>query len=361
MKTNRLIAAALVAASGLACGVAQAQNNVVNISGATLFQNFFISPSSTNDYLDVDGDGIAGINLNGPDQLAVSSIPSNSYWNINYRAVGSGNGVTESFRWGQTFQTTLGVPGALATSGNALSAAFFNRIQYSTNGVLSGLANTGNPGSAPMTTATVSPFGGLYLAPNNNSGGGVRIDLGITDVPASFAVRFGSAAAASFDRTPGSNGYGQNAAFSKNRDGSATTQASLLTPISNSNAAVAPIYSLNLFTTPSAANANTVFDTPVAISPIAVITNLGTGISQLKKSELRHLNITGRLPSGENLMMVTRDAGSGTRNGFCNSIGHDPSWGSGDNIGAQNTAAANFVTGPNFLPTFKGGTGQLES
>jgi hypothetical protein len=361
MKTNRLIAAALVAASGLACGVAQAQNNVVNISGATLFQNFFISPSSTNDYLDVDGDGIAGINLNGPDQLAAGSIPSNSYWNINYRAVGSGNGVTESFRWGQTFQTTLGVPGALATSGSGLSAAFFNRIQYSTNGVISGLGNTGNPGSAPMTTATVSPFGGLYAAPNNNSGGGVRIDLGITDVPASFAVRFGSAAAASFDRTPGSNGYGQNAAFSKNRDGSATTQASRLTPISNADPLVAPIYSLNLFTTPSAANANTVFDTPVAISPIAVITNLGTGISQLKKTELRHLNITGRLPSGENLMMVTRDAGSGTRNGFCNSIGHDPSWGSGDNIGAQNTAAVNFVTGPNFLPTFKGGTGQLES
>ncbi len=361
MKTNRLIAAALVAASGLACGVAQAQNNVVNISGATLFQNFFISPSSTNDFLDVDGDSVAGIFNNGPDQLCAGSIPSNSFFNINYRVVGSGNGVTESFRWGQTFQTALGVPGALAPSGNALSAAYFNRNQYSVNGLLNGLANAGNPASTPMTTTLVAPFSGIYAAPNNPAGGGIRIDLGITDVPAAFAVRFGPAAQAEFNRTPGSNGYGQNPGLGKNRDGSASTQNSLLTPISNSNPAVAPVYNLNLFTTPAAADANTVFDTPVAISPIAAITNLGTGMSQIKVSELRHMNVTGRLPSGENLIMVTRDAGSGTRNGFCNSIGHDPSWGSGDNIGVQNTAAANFVTGPNYLPTFKGGTGQLES
>ena len=357
MKKNRLIAAALVAASGLACGVAQAQNNVVHITGATLFQNFFISPSSTNDFLDVDLDGIAGINSNGPDQLCAGSIPSNSYFNINYRVTGSGNGVTESFRWGQTFQTALGVPGALAPSGAALSAAYFNRNQYSINGVLNSLANAGNPGSAPMTTATTSPFGGLFAAP----GGGVRIDLAITDVPGAFAVRFGPAAQAAFNRIPGSNGYGQNPGFGRNRDGSASTQASLLTPISNSNPAVAPVYSLNLFTTPAAADANTVFDTNVAISPIAAITNLGTGMSQIKVSELRHLNVTGRLPSGENLIMVTRDAGSGTRNGFCNSIGHDPSWGAGENIGVQNSASNQFITGPNYLPSFKGGTNQLES
>ncbi|MBL0869289.1 MAG: hypothetical protein IBJ18_01795 [Phycisphaerales bacterium] len=358
---NRLLASTLVALSGLACGVAQAQDNVVNITGATLFQNFFISPASTNDFLDVDGDGISGLAGNGPDQLCTGSIPSGSFFNVNYRAVGSGNGVTETFRWSQTFQTTLTAPGALAASGNALSAAYFNRSQYSVNGVLNNLANAANPGSSPMTTQTVAPFGGLYSAPGIASGGGVRIDLGITDVPASFAVRFGNASAANFNKTPGSNGYGQNPAFGRNRDGSASTQTSLLTPISNTNAAVAPLYNLNLFAPPALPDANTVFDTPVAISPIAVITNLGTGMRQIKKSELRHLNVTGRLPSGENLMFVTRDAGSGTRNGFCNSIGHDPSWGAGENIGVQNTAQINFITGPDFLPSFKGGTGQLES
>ena len=38
-----------------------AQEHQVNISGATLFADFFHAPASTNDYIDVDGDGLAEI------------------------------------------------------------------------------------------------------------------------------------------------------------------------------------------------------------------------------------------------------------------------------------------------------------
>ncbi len=41
------------------------------------------------------------------------------------------------------------------------------------------------------------------------------------------------------------------------------------------------------------------------------------------------------MPTGENLNVATRDPGSGTRNGSMNSLGMDPSWAHGDNVGAK--------------------------
>src|SRR5581483_9613877 len=62
-----------------------------------------------------------------------------------------------------------------------------------------------------------------------------------------------------------------------------------------------------------------------------------------------------------NLVVCTRDVGSGTRNGFMNAIGVDPSFGIGDNIGAQSTLSTQNLLGPHFYPTNKGATSGMLS
>ncbi|MEZ6163778.1 MAG: hypothetical protein R3B67_05005 [Phycisphaerales bacterium] len=74
----------------------------------------------------------------------------------------------------------------------------------------------------------------------------------------------------------------------------------------------------------------TIFDTPVTMTPVAALINFGVGLRQIEMSDLRHLNAAGRRINGENLMVVTRDSGSGTRNAFMNGICLDPSWGVGE-------------------------------
>src|SRR5690606_9159528 len=82
---------------------------------------------------------------------------------------------------------------------------------------------------------------------------------------------------------------------------------------------------------------------------------------QLEMSDVRHVFATGRLMSGENLVAVTRDSGSGTRNAFNNSIGLDPSWGVGDNMGPFSAFADWDRLGPDFVPSSKGGSGRVEA
>jgi len=77
----------------------------VNISGATLFENFFKDEASTHDWIDVDGDGYWGFRLSNPfltDQLALdpwNTSDPNSFWVVQYRGVGSGNGLAELVDW----------------------------------------------------------------------------------------------------------------------------------------------------------------------------------------------------------------------------------------------------------------------
>jgi hypothetical protein len=83
----------------------------VSGAGATLFVDFFLSPSSTVDVVDVDGDSIAGFCDPGAnptgcppgsfqfvDQLAAGyqdGSPLNTHWMFQYRSVGSVNGFNE--------------------------------------------------------------------------------------------------------------------------------------------------------------------------------------------------------------------------------------------------------------------------
>jgi len=357
---------AIVTVCGLAA-VAQAQiGRVVNISGATLLENYVKSVASTNDFIDVDGNGVAGIyGSPNPQQLAPGGPTgaAGQVWIVQYRVVGSVNGFIELTRFGSpTFITTdsfdtNGILGAAATSFDpnpgVATFAYNNRTLYITNGVQTGFYNPGNPGGAPnRATSALNPLG-TYNSPPNPASGGIHMDIAPLDVASSWAVQ--KAGTPAWFASPFTPGYGTNPKVSVNTSGTLSGAG-----LSN---ALPGLNGRNLFNpaNPGSADFNTIFDTELAFAPIAPVINFGTGLRQVTVSQLQHYFGTGRGINGENLMVVTRDVGSGTRNAWQNCIGQDPSFGVGDNIGGLSTTSAQNNLGVQFQPTNKGSNGSVES
>ncbi len=343
----------VLAACGLVGGVAtvaNAQPRVINISGATLLENFCKVPSSTNDFIDVDGDGVAGSLGSGSiDQLApfqIDPFGPTEYFAVQYRAPGSVNGLNELTLYGSTFVTS-GPTGEIKTS--LASNAYFNGNRYIAAGAATGIANNGNPGSAPVTSDT-STLTALRTIDGSFSGGGIRIDISPVDVSSAWATQRSGAATDPF-AGPAVTGYGQYARTSVKNDGSAGGMTNSLPGLNGRN--------LNV----SSPDANTLFDTPLSLAPIALMVNYGVGRQQIDMDDIQWLYTTGRVRSGENLMAVTRDAGSGTRNAFNNTTGTDPSWGTGENVGGLLGAPSNSENedrvGPRFVPGNKNGGSNL--
>ncbi|HRJ50888.1 MAG TPA: hypothetical protein PKU91_10155, partial [Phycisphaerales bacterium] len=357
---KRLMALAAMGLVGGLTSVSQAQV-VINQSGATLLENFLVAPAATNDYFDVDGDGDAKIFLSpGADQLAAFTFPnfgaqfaddswnggsnlqSSRWWVIQYRVVGSVNGFQEMVDFSSTFVTT---PDNVEIFSSKASKAFHNRNQYVSGQAPQGIANTNNPGAAPAVSNTTT----LLAELNASSTAGIRIDMAPTDVPGPWSVFY--AGAPSAERYPTEAGYGNNSRQSVanplnvNVTGGQTNKLANLGP-----------RNFNVLSP----DADTIFDTPIAFAPIAVVTNLGTGLTQIDASDLKHLNLTGRLKSGENLMFTTRDSGSGTRNAFCNSVCVDPSFGYGENIGPLSSGNQNLL-GDSYNPSNKNGQADVET
>ncbi|MDP1662711.1 MAG: hypothetical protein Q8L55_12425, partial [Phycisphaerales bacterium] len=357
---------ALASAAGMAmavCGVAFAQPGIVNISGATLLESFVTAPASTNDFIDVDGDGTAGIFANGIDQLApvISGAGTPVYaagtrWLVHYRNIGSISGLNELVRTGRTWVTTdwADLNGIPATN-NTTTKAFYNRTQFINNNatVAGTFFDTANPGALAWRTAIVGDNVPRIASFGHTAGQGLHTDIAVADVPAlwGFITPNGTAR---FDRKPGQPGYGDNPRTATNPNG--TTPGS-----GNISARLVVASSINLYDgVPANANANTLFDNPLAFAPVATLTNIGTGKQQIEQSDVRHILTTGRLMSGENLTIVTRDAGSGTRNGHNNSFGVDPSWGNGENVGAENSNTPSELVGNAYLPSNKTGSSNVE-
>ena len=344
----------MLAACGAAAGltqVASAQPFVVNVSGATLMENTIKAPASTNDYIDVDGDGTAGsLGSFSIDQLApfgINPFVGGQWWCVQYRVVGSVNGLQELIDYGTSFAT--GAEG-VELSAITASLAYYNRSTYISAGVSSApFYNPANPGGAPVrgnTTTFAATLG-------TGAGTGIQIDVAPVDVPSRWALRSAAAGTEYYGLKPGEPGYGRNSKTTVNKDGSPNGFDHLLADIGGLN-----LYDPN---NPGAADSNTLFDTPFAYAPIAVEASHGTGLQQIKMSDLRHLSVTGRDTDGENLIMVTRDSGSGTRNGFQNSIGVEPSWGMGENIGGLSTLSNQNLVGASYLPGNKGGSSALDA
>jgi hypothetical protein len=353
--------------AGAAASLASAQGTVINISGATLLENFVKAPASTNDYLDVDGDGIAGIFLNGPDQLApydpIPPFPASQRWVVQYRVVGSVNGFQELLDYGATFVTSNGDPTSEISIVEA-TLAYNNSTLYINAGAGTGDYNPANPGGAPNRSDTTT-LAATWAGFGTPAVGGIRIDISPLDVPTTWAITY-PGGSPFFALKPADLGYGLNPILSRSKSGSTAFNSSAFTDASSSGG-----YSSFLAELPSgyglaAAGADptsdvTVFDTQLLYAPIACTVNYGLGMTQIKQTELQHLFVTGRALNGENLMVVTRDVGSGTRNAWQNCIGLDPSWGNGENIGWISTLAINNNIGAAFSPTNKGGNSGVEA
>ncbi|MBX3387039.1 MAG: hypothetical protein KF768_10750 [Phycisphaeraceae bacterium] len=414
----RTLTVAAGAVTGLTA-IAAAQPTVIHMSGATLLENYVKARAATVDYIDVDGDKFArGIpNSAGADQLAPffipadcgdaaeATYPASMHWAFFYSSVGSTRGLQELIDNGKGWNTGNATSSVMGLTRR--SKGFFNRYQYINGGVgFDDFTNPDDPDGLPNTQNFVnegnaggfiyrsqrddimtnpSPFKAIYTDPNIpgtspgvggctvTRSGGVGVDIAILDVPVFYAVRQVSAVnGTAFFRLPGQPGYGDNPIQPRNPDGTPATGAAdtlsaklaSLTP--SSGAPNTQTANLN-FMSP---DANTIFDTPLFFAPIAPITNFGVGMegiggkSGILMTDLRALFVTGRLTTGENLVAVTRDSGSGTRNGFNNSTGTDPSWGVGENVGARNNAVGNAGRdrlGPNYVPSNKGGNPRVEA
>ncbi len=275
----------------------------VNVSGATLFKAFFEAPASTNDFIDVDGNGYYGYHSTPPfveqlaDDFAVPYATWTPYWGVMYRGVGSGTGLAELVNYYNK------QPGMEMTV--PADQCDINRTRWcSASGGVVAPGNLANPGGCPFVPAT--------------------IDIAVMDVPTTWFITQSGTGSPIWGAKPLTSGYGNNAV--KSYDGNQSNKLKSLT------GTVAPINTLNLN---SPADVHTVVDTPVAWVPIAFIANRGTGLQNVDMSELQYLYITGRTKNGANLVGAMRDSGSGTRNAAMNSIGVDPSYGAGDNTGAK--------------------------
>ncbi len=339
----------LAAACGTVTGVASAQPFGVNGSGATLLEALFSAPANTLDFIDADGDG------NVQEQLApfdaTAPFISSQHWQFTYRVTGSGNGFAEMRDWSTVFATGADGDAANLTlnSGDA-DAAYFNTQLFVNAAMTQGAADGANPGATPFRTLT---DGSYEITTSDGAGTGVQIDFSALDVPVSWFV-INDSGAPLYNKVPGAPGYGDNPRKAVDWDGSELSQGNKLKTLVSPNG-------VTFNTNVNAPDAFTIFDTPVTLTPVAAPVNFGVGLQEIKMSDLRHLNATGRRMSGENLMVVTRDSGSGTRNAFMNGICLDPSWGVGENIGPKTSSSDNDKLGADFQPSNKGGSSRMEA
>jgi hypothetical protein len=312
------------------CDQGTSVGNQITISGATLFRDFFKTAAHLNDFVDVDGDGCFGYTdspgagcIDQIDRLGRGSglsgtysngphVSQNNLWIVQNRSVGSVNGLNEFI----TYQICCDLPEAGVTDESTINAETY--------------ANASGPINFPFRCTLDIDSDGI----NNNSGTPVcpcRIDIAVLDVPSLWAVQ-GSAGSPSPTRRPGQPGYGVYPG----------TSVPLGAGCSDGTAFPSNLAQLTRPCNPRQFNFNTLspdqdtlFDTPIVFAPIGAISNRGVGRAQVRVSELQFLEVTGRMSSGENLAAATRDAGSGTRNGWANSLGIDPAWANGDNRGDE--------------------------
>ena len=298
----------------------------VNISGATLFADFFLAPGSTNDYSDWDEDGNSKLTNGSVDQLAdwpMLGCGVNTFWLQQYRGVGSGNGLAELVDW-----ELMGVlPDVNPTDDGYINHKIWFATPYCQT------IDSSCPQCDMSDNVPCTPY-----CPTS-------IDIGVMDVPTKWFVT--ADGTPHWTNNPADPGYGLCPTYSP--QGQKNTLKSL---------ARDGFGTLN--TNTSSPDALTVFDTSIAWVPISIIGNPGTGIECVAVTDLHHLYLTGRMPNGENIVACTRDSGSGTRNGGMNSIGIDPSWAIGDNLAKKTGDKEDTWLGPQQQSTNCGGSSVME-
>ena len=444
-----------VQGSPFAAGTGQVTVNGGQVSGAgaTLFVDFFRAPSSTNDWIDVDGDGQAGNLATFPfvDNLGSLWPPNgtiNTHWMFQYRSVGSVNGFNEFVESQTCNAIPLSVPA---------EAGIFNQFEYATLGVTNWAGPFANTSGTPVQPCEIE-FSFLDVPSAwavQVSANGVCLPGAVTScsTDADCALNEKCSGIAKWNAEPGAPGYGLNPIVSSTGSssqlqslgrecgscaGSAdpcteqkhcapgncvtngrcniaqtlcgvdsdcpagqncageTSTATVcrndlncaagtcsITPNACRTDAECPVgeacsnpaprtcenlevctLSGNIETlnvTTGQPDTDTLFDFVGAWVPVAYIANRGTGLQNVKYSEMQYLFATGRMPSGENYTAATRSVGSGTRNAIMNSTGIDTSWGRGDNVGNESSTANDFNLGNTYRGSNAQGSGQIEA
>ncbi len=177
---------------------------------------------------------------------------------------------------------------------------------------------------------------------------GVGVDIAALSCP---SVTFATVAGApAFDRLPLQAGYGLSPREALTPEGLPAGTLNTLLDLSP----------LNFDALTGNPDGNSLYDTPVCVLPIGVLTNQGTCRSEITYTSLRYLFTTGRTERGENLVAVSRSSCSPTRNGFATSLCIDPSWAIGEPVGPRSNENATTLLGPRFIPSYKGSTRLLE-
>lgn len=298
MGTKKTLILILILATS---SLASADNGKITVAGATQFDWFFsyksTFPAATHDYIDVDGNGNS-ILLNGQlQQLAATytgpetqqQLLTQGPWILNYRGTGSGNGLEELIAYYD-------------------SSPDCNEL-------------TDINGTVNRWTYSISCD---YPFPPLN-----RIDIATMDVPTTQFVSICSQENASPFHKPFENGYGKSPIKPWNAD--STNQ-------------LADLGVLNINT--ANPDDKTIFDFPIGWYPFCFLASRATGLENVTVEELQCLYLTGRSPCGINYNTATRDSGSGTRNACMSSIGVDPSWGRGDNLGRKGKDPNMEILGP---------------
>ncbi len=372
----------------------------VNGAGATLFADAATNAALTNDWINADFDFgidfVSGLTIPlrdefnigaglQADQLAptnpASAAPQQVWWIHQYRSVGSVEGFTEFLR----FQVCGDIPENLPSERGSL-----NSLLFASGNAPNGAAAAAGWGTPPGSACTLDLDPALADGPNaSNTPVCIQtVDYANLDVPAVWAVRVSPFVDdCEWDVAPGVTNYGQNTRVSWGKTGllipetvgdptpipySQTGESNLL-PSLTGGCPFGTTLNTNLATPDN----NTIYDTNIAWSPVAIIANRGTALDRdcngvndggITYSQLQHGFVTGRLPNGENLVFATRDVGSGTRNAAMNSLGIDPSRGIGDHVGIRINSPpfpagfADFMArlGPGHQPNNCAGSGVME-
>jgi hypothetical protein len=355
--------AALLSACGGLTPLASAQPYLINLTGSVFYETFVRAPESTQDAIDLNANGMLCDQL---DPALPSNPPSAlQWWHVQARFFSNDwQGLQELQDFGLTFANGAdagitpqgGSPAAPNNPPNGLSSdlcltAYISRQQFIANGDPGGSAtsffNANNPGGFPCRSNTSNYI--RTFSPPGPATGGVQIDAALLPTPAIHLSRFPGAPG--FDHAPLTAGFGSNPRTAVSKTGAALPTQSNRQPIL--------LTTLNYdYASP---NASTIYETLAFWRPIAVMMNLGLGRTGFDVSELRYLAATGRSTTGENLMFITNQSGTASRTGLGVSIGVDPSYCVGENVGlAANTSNQNLL-GPNFIPSNKIGESSLET
>ncbi|MEM0983705.1 MAG: GC-type dockerin domain-anchored protein [Planctomycetota bacterium] len=348
----------LVALRGLAlstCAMAQTAPPppvpVVSGNGSSLFSELFADPQFTVDFIDFDMDG-QSLTTNGePDQLVRSPQPDNgNALFFSQRFMNPRSALIEFDRFAGIFDFSPDnvdenqMNGPSDDPGNSafVDSAIFSRGTVVIFNDPSSLLNPNHRGGLPFLPRA----DGTYLsALRDNNNAGFTLDYAFLSSPVSWLTAVPGEVSSPLS-VPGRPGYGGGARPIRDRQGRPV-------PIFDGRDAggLAQLRRLNTLTTRP--DQETIFEFPIVAEPLAPIVSFGAGLEEIDASDLRHLLITGRRLNGENLLAVTGRPGLAAANAVGNSIGFDPSWGTGEAVGLSNTGNFSSRLGVGFEPSTK--------